>query len=168
MKSQSRPGTTVLAVLTIAASVSLGLVGCSTHPTTPSVSSGTDKSSVSAEAQPLVDVSAIWASHPLPPCPDMLIGNQSAPAGLMLPSDESVAKELAGARSPASESWVRERLGWVNQHLAKTRADIIDANTPGDDSMLRTFDSYVEHVRAELVAGRGSADPTDDIYPEGC
>lgn len=165
MKSQSRPGAMKLVSLAIAASV--GLVGCSSHPTTTSGSSVGETSS-SAQAQSLVDVSAIWASHPLPPCPDMLVGNQSAPAGLMLPSDESVAKELAGVRSPASESWVRERLGWVNQHLAKTRADIIDANTLGDDSMLRTFDSYVEHVRAELVSGRGSADPTDDIYPEGC
>lgn len=166
MKIQSRPGTTVLVGLAIAASV--GVVGCSNHPTTPSGSSAAGETSSSVSARGLVDVAAVWASHPMPPCPDTLIGNATAPAGVTLPSDESVAKELAGVRSPASESWVRERLGWVNQHLAKTRADIIDANTPGDDSMLRTFDSYVEHVRAELVAGRGIADPTDDIYPEGC
>lgn len=153
--------------LAIAATVALGVVGCSAHPTT-SGSSTSGEASSSAEARNLVDVSAVWATHPLPPCPDTLIGNAIAPAGLTLPSDESVAKELVGVRSPASEQWVRDKLGWVTKHLAKTRADIIDANTPGDDSMLRTFDSYVEHVRAELVAGRGSADPTDDIYPEGC
>ncbi|MBN7483686.1 hypothetical protein [Mycobacteroides abscessus] len=153
--------------MAIAASVSLGVVGCS-HPTTPSRSSSAGEAISSASAQPLVDVSAVWATHPMPDCPRVVIGNESAPAGLTLPSAEGVAKELAGVRSPASEGWVRTKLGWVTRHLAKTRADIIDANTPGDDSMLKTFDLYVKHVRTELVAGQGSSDPTDEIYPEGC
>ncbi|MBN7480757.1 hypothetical protein I3U71_09490 [Mycobacteroides abscessus subsp. massiliense] len=63
---------------------------------------------------------------------------------------------------------MREKLGWVTKHLSQTRADIIDANTPGDDSMLKTFDMYVKHVRAELEVGRDSSDPSDAIYPDGC
>lgn len=166
MKSQFRPGATKLAALAIVASV--GLVGCSAHPTsTGSNVSGETSSSVSA--QPLVDVEAVWKTEPLPDCPKPpVLYNGDVPAGLELPDKASVARILAGAKSPAPTSWVREKLGWVTKHLSQTRADIIDANAPGDDSMLKTFDMYVKHVRAELEVGRDSSDPSDAIYPDGC
>lgn len=168
MISQSRRGATVLVSLAIAASVSLGVVGCSTHPTSPSASSGTGKSSVSAEARNMVDVSAIWATHPMPPCPRVIVGNQTAPAGLDLPSDETVAAQLRGVQSPATESWVRTKLGWVTQELAATRADIISDPGVGADAQAIQFGQYVSHVRAELQAGQDIPDTIDKTYPEGC
>ncbi|MDO3064366.1 hypothetical protein [Mycobacteroides abscessus] len=165
MISQSRTGTKSLAALAIAASV--GVVGCS-HPTTTSASSVGETSS-SVATQPLVDVSQVWATEPLPACPKPpVVYNGDVSAGLELPDKASVARILAGAKSPAPTSWVREKLGWVTKHLSQTRADIIDANAPGDDSMLKTFDMYVKHVRAELEVGRDSSDPSDAIYPDGC
>ncbi|SIJ34407.1 hypothetical protein [Mycobacteroides abscessus] len=144
----------------------LVLSGCSTPATTsPSPVAGT---STSSAAQALVDVAAVWASHPMPPCSRVVVGGETASPGIVLPSDETVAQQLAGVRSPASESWVRTKLGWVTKHLSQTRQDIIDANNPGDKSMSKTFDLYIKHVRAELAAGQDSSDPTDAIYPEGC
>ncbi len=169
MKSQSRPGTTKLVGLVIATSVSLGVVGCSHHPTTPSGSSTAGETSSSAQARALVDVEAVWQTEPLPDCPKPpIVFNGDAPQGIALPDKASVARILAGAKSPAPTSWVRTKLGWVTKHLSQTRADIIDANAPGDDSMLKTFDMYVKHVRAELEVGRDSSDPSDAIYPDGC
>lgn len=156
---QSRMGTRTLTALVVALGVSLGAVGCSERPTP----SGTISTSA---ARALVDVEKVWATHPMPPCPRVIVGNQLAPAGLELPSDETVARELQGVRSPAPESWVRTKLGWVTQQLASTRADIISA--PGDNSMSKTFGMYVQHVRSELMMGQDSSDPTDAIYPEGC
>lgn len=164
--TQSRPGATILVVLALALGV--GLVGCSSHPTTPSVSSTSGETSSSVAARALVDVSQVWATHPLPPCPRLVGGNLTAPTGLELPSDETVAKQLAGVRSPGSESWVRTKLGWLTQELAATRADIIDANLPGDRSMLDGFDQYVRHLRDELQVGHDISDPVDKTYPEGC
>ncbi|WP_286142019.1 hypothetical protein [Mycobacterium sp. D16Q16] len=164
--NQSRTGTIKLAALAVAASVSIGVMGCS-HPT-PSGPSTSGETSSSVAARSLVDVSQVWATHPLPPCPRLVGGNLTAPAGLALPSDETVARQLAGVKSPASVSWVRIKLGWLTQELAATRADIIDANLPGDRSMLDGFDQYVRHLRDELQLGHDISDPVDKTYPEGC
>ncbi|MBN7315093.1 hypothetical protein [Mycobacteroides abscessus] len=165
MNTQSRTGTRTLTALVVAFGVGLSVVGCSTHPTTP-----TGSSTISASAaRNLVDVSAVWAEHPMPPCPRVIVGNQPAPAGLELPSDESVAAQLRGVKSPASESWVREKLGWVTKWLAKVRADIIDADTPADNSMTDGFNDYARHVRAELEVGQDIPDSAlDGDFPEGC
>lgn len=165
---QSLTGTKSLAYLAIAATVGLSVVGCS-HPATPSGASSSGTISTSA-ARALVDVAAVWASHPLPDCPRVIIGNSSAPAGLELPSDESVARQLAGVKSPAPESWVREQLGWVTQELATTRADIIsDPSSAGAPAESERFSQYVGHVKAELEAGHGIPDSElDGRFPEGC
>ncbi|SHO82828.1 hypothetical protein [Mycobacteroides abscessus] len=165
MKSQFRPGTTVLVALAIATSV--GVVGCSTHPTS-SGSSGAGQSS-SASAQPLVDVSQVWATHPLPPCPRVVVGNVTAPAGLELPSDETVAAQLQGVKSPASERWVRTKLGWVTKELSVTRAGVVDtAGTAGAEAQVKDFRLYIDHIRAELIAGHDIPSDLDETYPEGC
>lgn len=168
--TQSRPGASTLAFLVVAFGVSIGAVGCSSeHPTTTSGPSGTGESSSSAEARPLVDVEKVWQSEPLPDCPKPpIVFNGDAPQGLPLPGKASVAKQLAGAQSPAPEQWVRTKLGWITQELAATRADIIDANTPDDSSMQNGFEQYVMHVRDELQAGHDISDPIDKTYPEGC
>lgn len=167
--SQSRTGTTKLVALFVAASVSFGVVGCSTHPTTHSGSSGAGEPSVSAEARRMVDVSQVWATHPLPPCPRLVGGNLTAPAGLEMPSDESVARQLAGVRSPGSESWVRTKLGWITKWLAKVRGDIISDPGIGAREQAEGFKDYVSHVRSELVAGQDIADSSlDGDYPDGC
>ncbi|SLF09217.1 hypothetical protein [Mycobacteroides abscessus] len=166
--TQSRPGAKVLASLVIVLGMSIGVVGCSGEHPAPSGPSTSGETSSSVTAQNMVDVEQVWAEHPMPDCPRVVIGNQSAPAGLGLPSDETVAEQLQGVRSPGSDAWVREKLGWIAKHLSQTRADIIDAYSPGDDSMLKTFNSYVKHVRVELQAGKDSSDPTDAIYPDGC
>lgn len=169
MKSQSRPRTTKLVGLVIAACASLGVVGCSHHPTTPSGSSTAGETSSSAQARALVDVEAVWATHPMPPCPRVVIGNASAPAGLELPSNETVAAQLRGVESPAPEGWVRGKLGWVTKWLAKVRADIIsDPGSAGSNAEKETFKSYVKHVSDELRAGKNHLDSTDSIYTEGC
>ncbi|WP_237079648.1 hypothetical protein [Mycobacteroides abscessus] len=162
--SQSRSGATILVSMAVALGVGMSMVGCtSVHPTT-----GASTISTSA-AHELVDVFAVWASHPMPPCPRVVIGNHSAPVGLELPSDETVAAQFQGVKSPGSESWVRAKLGWVTKWLAKVRADIVDANTPGDSSMTEGFNDYVRHVRAELEAGQDITDSAlDGDYPEGC
>ncbi|SLI41282.1 Uncharacterised protein [Mycobacteroides abscessus subsp. massiliense] len=165
---QTRPGTRTLASLVIASVVGLSVVGCSTHPTTPTVSSTSGTISTTA-AHELVDVEAVWATHPMPPCPRVIVGNASAPAGLELPSDESVAAQLRGVKSPAPESLVRAKLGWVTMWLAKVRADITsDPASAGSKAEKKTFDSHVEHVGDELRAGQDSSSPTDSIYSEGC
>lgn len=164
---QSRPSTTILATLAIA--ISVGLVGCSTHPT-PSGSSSAGETSSSAEARNLVDVAAVWASHPMPDCPRVVIGNATASPGLVLPSDESVAESLRGVRSPAPEGWVRKKLGWVTKWLGKTRADIIsDPSSPGVPAQSKRFGLYVEHIKSELTAGQDISDSAlDGRFPEGC
>lgn len=164
---QSRPSTTILATLAIA--ISVGLVGCSTHPT-PSGASATGQASSSVVARARVDVSAVWATHPMPDCPRVVIGSASAPAGLELPSDETVAKQLAGVKSPAPEEWVRKKLGWVTKWLGKTRADIIsDPSSPGVPAQSKRFGLYVEHIKSELTAGQDISDSAlDGRFPEGC
>ncbi|SLB99682.1 hypothetical protein [Mycobacteroides abscessus] len=168
--NQSRPGTKILAALAIALGVSIGVVGCgSTHPTTSGSSSAGETSS-SASAQNMVDVSAVWVTHPMPDCPRVVIGNATASPGLVLPDDASVARQLAGVRSPGSESWVREKLGWVTKWLGKTRADIIsDPSSPGVPAQSKRFSQYVEHIRTELEAGKDISDSAlDGRFPEGC
>ncbi len=153
----------------LALALGVSVVGCSSHPTTPSGASSTGESSSSAEARQTVDVSQVWATEPLPDCPKPpVVYNGDVPAGLELPDKASVARILAGAESPAPESWVREKLGWVTQNLAKTRADIIKADMPSDSSMTDGFRDYVVHVRAELVVGKDIPDDLDGIFPEGC
>ncbi|SKP38434.1 hypothetical protein [Mycobacteroides abscessus] len=170
MTSQSRPSTTQLVVgLTVAFGVGLSVVGCSSEHPTPSGASTSGTISTTA-AQGLVDVAAVWASHPMPPCPRVIVGNQSAPAGLELPSDDSVAAQLADVMSPAPESWVREKLGWVTQALSVTRADIIDNSDAGDANSAENkgFQRYVGHVKDELKVGHDIANDVDGDYPEGC
>lgn len=158
-----------LAALVLTVGVGAGAVGCGQHSTITAVPSGTAETSSSVSAQSLVDVSAVWATKPLPPCTDYLGSDLTVPPGLSVPDHDSVAKILAGVKSPGSETWVKTKLGWMTKWLAKVRADIIsDPDSSGSKAEKKTFDSYVEHVRAELVAGRSGADPTDDIYPEGC
>ncbi|SLF01758.1 hypothetical protein [Mycobacteroides abscessus] len=166
--TQSRTGTRTLTALVVASVVGLSVVGCTPHPTTPTGSNGAGELSSSASAHALVDVSAVWATHPLPPCPRVIVGNVSAPADLELPSDETVAEQLRGVRSPGSESWVRTKLGWVTQWLSKTRADIVYANAPGDNSTRDTFGEYVKHIRDELREGRDIPSDLDSRFPEGC
>ncbi|WP_131823922.1 hypothetical protein [Mycobacteroides abscessus] len=168
--SQSRPGTKVLTALAIALGVSLGVVGCGTeHPTT-SASSTSGETSSSVAARSLVDVSAVWATHPMPDCPRVIVGNQSAPAGLELPDDASVARLLAGVRSPGSPQWVRTKLGWVTMWLAQTRAGIIDhPESPSVHATVTRFDQYGEHIRLELSSGQDIPDSDlDGRFPEGC
>ncbi|WP_157931798.1 hypothetical protein [Mycobacteroides abscessus] len=166
--TQSRPCAMKLAALVIATTVGTGTVGCSAHPT-PSVSSSAGETSSSAAARTMVDVEAVWQTEPLPDCPKPpIVFNGDAPQGITLPDKASVAKELAGAKSPATETWVRTKLGWVTQNLAKTRADIIEANMPSDSSMKDGFRDYVVHVRTELIAGKDIPDDLDGIFPEGC
>ncbi|SIE27072.1 hypothetical protein [Mycobacteroides abscessus] len=165
---QSRRDTKVLASLVIATTVGLSVVGCSTHPTTTG-SNGTGTISTTA-AHEMVDVSAVWATHPMPDCPRVIVGNQPAPVGLELPSNETVARQLAGVRSPGSESWVREKLGWVTMWLAQTRAGIIDhPESPSVHATVTRFDQYVEHIRLELSSGQDIPDSDlDGRFPEGC
>lgn len=167
---QSRPGTRTLVALVIAATVAMSVVGCSSEHPTPTGSNGAGTASTSASAQSLVDVAAVWASHPMPDCPRVIIGNVSAPAGLELPDDESVARELRGVKSPAPESWVRTKLGWVTQALSVTRADIIDDSDAGDANTAENkgFQRYVGHVKDELKVGHDIANDVDGDYPEGC
>lgn len=166
--TQSRPGTTKLVGLALALGV--GVVGCSSHPTTPTASSTAGESSSSVVAQGLVDVAAVWETHPMPPCARVVIGNATASPGLVLPSDESVAEVLRGVRSPAPEEWVREKLGWVTKWLGKTRADIIsDPSSPGVPAQSKRFGLYVEHIKSELTAGQDISDSAlDGRFPEGC
>ncbi|MBN7434249.1 hypothetical protein I3U64_17815 [Mycobacteroides abscessus subsp. abscessus] len=81
-----------------------------------------------------------------------------------------MAQQLAGVQSPASEVWVRTKLGWVTKWLAQTRADIIpDPSTPGARAEGKRFGQYVEHVRDELEAGHDISKPDlDGRFPEGC
>lgn len=156
-----------LVALTIALGVSV--VGCSSHPTTPSGSSVSGESSVSAEARVLVDVSAVWATEPLPDCPKPpIVFNGDAPQGIAVPDKASVARILAGAKSPATESWVREKLGWVTQWLAQTRAGIIADPGAGAKEQANMFTEWVTHVREELQEGRDIASDLDGAFPEGC
>ncbi|WP_157931938.1 hypothetical protein [Mycobacteroides abscessus] len=169
MKSQFRPGTTKLVALAIAATVGTGTVGCSAHPT-PSVSSSAGETSSSAQARALVDVEAVWATHPMPNCPKPPIERNggAVPAGIELPTEKTVSDIIGDAKSPASEEWVRAKLGWVTQWLLKTRADIITDPGVGADAQSKMFSDYVSHVRDELQAGRNIERELDGSYPEEC
>ncbi|PVB14796.1 hypothetical protein DDJ68_13075 [Mycobacteroides abscessus] len=79
-----------------------------------------------------------------------------------------MARQLAGVRSPGSESWVREKLGWVSMWLAKVRADIISDPGVGAREQDQGFNDYVNHVRAELQAAKDISSELDSIFPEGC
>lgn len=167
--SQSRPGATILIGLAIAATVGLSVVGCSSTQPTPSRSSGTTETSISAQARPLVDVEKVWATKPLPPCDDYLGSDLTVPPGLSVPDHDGVARSLAGVQSPGSETWVRTKLGWLDMWLAQTRAGIIDhPDSPAVKSKVETFDDYVEHVRSELGAGKNIPSDLDSIFPEAC
>lgn len=153
---------------TLSIATVVALAGCSTPATTsPSPVAGT---STSSAPQSLVDVAVVWGSHPMPDCPRVVKGNATASPGIVLPSDETVAQQLAGVQSPAAESWVRTKLGWVTKWLVQTRADIIpDPSTPGARAESKRFRQYVEHVRDELEAGHDISKPDlDGRFPEGC
>ncbi|MBV6362617.1 hypothetical protein HZD78_21975 [Mycobacteroides chelonae] len=169
MKPKSRSGATKLVGLALALGVSV--VGCSSHPTTPSASSGMGESSSStAQARPLVDVAAVWATHPMPDCPKPPIQRNggAVPAGIELPTESTVSEILGDVKSPASEAWVRTKLGWVTQWLLKTRADIVTDPGVGADAQSKMFSDYVSHVRDELQAGRNIERELDGSYPEEC
>lgn len=170
MKLESRYGTSKLVGLAIAATLTVGLVGCATPATTATGANTSGETSSSVSAQSLVDVAAVWATHPLPDCPKPPIKRNGGqvPLGIELPTESTVSDILAGTKSPAPEQWVRTKLGWVTQELLAARADIIAANAPGDDSMLEGFKRYVSHVRDELQAGHDVSNPIDKTYPEGC
>lgn len=164
--TQFRTAATTLVALAIATTV--GLVGCSHHPTT-SGSSSTGETSSSTATRALVDVSAVWQSEPLPNCPKPpIVFNGDAPQGIALPDKASVARILAGAKSPAAESWVRMKLGWVTQWLAQTRAGIIADPGAGAKEQANMFTEWVTHVREELQEGRDIASDLDGAFPEGC
>ncbi|RIS81302.1 hypothetical protein D2E44_14685 [Mycobacteroides abscessus] len=117
----------------------------------------------------MVDVSAVWATHPMPDCPRVVKGNATSSPGIVLPSDEAVAQQLAGVQSPASEGWVRTKLGWVTMWLAQTRAGIIASPGPNVAATNKRFGQYVERIRTELQAGKDIPDPDlDGRFPEGC
>lgn len=167
--TQSRPGTTTLVSLAITLSMS---VGCSNstdgHPTAVSASSTSGTISTTAG---LVDVEKVWETEPLPDCPKPpIVYNGPVPAGLELPSKSSVSEQLAGVKSPGAEGWVREKLGWVTQELAATRAGILDhPESPSVHATNTRFGQYVVHVRSELQAGQDISDPSlDGRFPEGC
>lgn len=147
---------------TLAVATVVALAGCSTATSTNPVAS--------TSTQALVDVAAVWASHPMPPCSRVVVGDETASPGIVLPSDETVAQQLAGVQSPASESWVRTKLGWVSQALSITRADIIGnvSGASANKAEIKGFERYVRHVRDELSVGRDISNPVDGDYPEGC
>ncbi|WP_237112276.1 hypothetical protein [Mycobacteroides abscessus] len=166
MISQSRSGTKSLASLVVAFGVGLGVVGCSTHPTTPTGASGSVSTTA---ARNLVDVSALWETKPLPPCTDYLGTDLTVPPGLSVPDHDSVTRILAGVKSPGSIEWVKTKLGWLDKALSETRADMVSYNgTPGGDSQLQDFKNYVEHVKIELAQGQDIHSPLDLTYPEVC
>lgn len=167
---QSRTGTRTLVSLFIASVVGLSVVGCSTHPTTLTGASTTGTISTSAPSRALVDVAAVWATHPLPDCPKAPIGRNGGvvPSGLELPTESTVSEILGDVKSPGSESWVREQLGWLTQWLLKTRADIISDPGVGAREQFTGFEDYVSHVRAELQVGKSIPSDLDSIFPEGC
>lgn len=155
-----------LVALALTFGVGASVIGCSASGTPTAPLSSTISTT---ENRPLVDVAKVWATHPLPPCKDYLGTDRAVPPGISVPDYDSVAKELAGVKSTGSESWVRTKLGWLDRALAETRAGIIDANAPGDDTELRGFQRYVTHVKTELQAGRDITDSdADGDYPEGC
>ncbi|AWG55008.1 hypothetical protein DDT53_12730 [Mycobacteroides abscessus] len=167
-KMQSRPGATKLVGLALALSV--GTVGCSSHPT-PSGPISAGESSSSAQARPLVDVEAVWATHPLPDCPKPPIERNggAVPAGIELPTESTVSEILGDVKSPASEAWVRTKLGWVTQWLLQTRAGIVATSGANSTVTNRRFHQYIEHIRAEMEAGQDISDSAlDGRFPEGC
>ncbi|SHP92666.1 hypothetical protein [Mycobacteroides abscessus] len=155
-----------LTALVLALGVGASTIGCSASGTP----APTGSSTISTSASALVDVEAVWQTEPLPDCPKpLIVFNGAVPPGLSLPDKASVARQLAGVKSPGSPQWVKTKLGWVTKALGETRADIVHVNLPGDDTGLHGFERYVEHVKAELQAGLDIPDSdTDGDYLEGC
>ncbi|SHX81792.1 hypothetical protein [Mycobacteroides abscessus] len=158
-----------LVVLALTFSVGASTIGCSgaSTPTAPLSST----ISTTAPSRALVDAAAVWAEHPLPPCKDYLGTDLTVPPGISVPDYDSVAKELAGVKSPGDESWVRTKLGWLDMWLAQTRAAILDH--PEDSNVVHAtntrFGKYVEHLRAELQSGRDISDSSlDSRFPQEC
>lgn len=155
-----------LVALALTFGVGASGIGCSASgtPTAP------QSSTISTTAAPnLVDVAAVWQTEPLPDCPKPpIVFNGSVPPGLSLPDKTSVARELQGVKSPASESWVRTKLGWVTQELASTRADIISDPGVGAKEQSEMFVEWVTHVREELREGHDIPSELDGAYPEEC
>lgn len=157
-----------LVVLALTFSVGASAIGCGQHSIAPTTSPQGELSS-SVSARNLVDVSALWATKPLPPCDDYLGTDLTVPPGLSVPDHDGVAKILAGVKSPGSIEWVKTKLGWLDKALSETRADMVSYNgTPGGDSQLQDFKNYVEHVKIELAQGQDIDSPLDLTYPEAC
>lgn len=157
-----------LVVLALTFSVGASAIGCSASGT-PTVPLSSTISITAAHA--LVNVDKMWATHPLPPCKDYLGTDRAVPPGISVPDYDSVAKELAGVKSPGDESWVRTKLGWLDMWLAQTRAAILDH--PEDSNLVHAtntrFGKYVEHLRAELQSGRDISDSSlDSRFPQEC
>ncbi|SKU12397.1 MULTISPECIES: hypothetical protein [Mycobacteroides] len=155
-----------LAVLALTFGVGASTIGCSGASTPTAPLSSTISTSAAHE---MVDVSAVWQTEPLPDCPKPpIVFNGSVPPGLSLPDKASVARQLAGVKSPASEEWVRTKLGWVTQELAATRADLISDPGVGAKEQSEMFVEWVTHVREELRDGHDIASDLDGAFPEGC
>lgn len=158
-----------LAALVFTVGVGASVVGCGQHSTITAVPSSAGETSSPASAHPMVDVSAVWATKPLPPCDDYLRTDLTAPPGLSVPDHNGVARSLAGVKSPGDESWVKTKLGWLDMWLAQTRAGIIDhPESPAVKAKVETFDDYVGHVRSELGAGKNIPSDLDSLFPEAC
>ncbi|WP_237086572.1 hypothetical protein [Mycobacteroides abscessus] len=157
-----------LAVLALTFGVGASTIGCSASGTPTAPLSSTI--STTAPSRALVDAAAVWAEHPLPPCPDYPGERGGAtPPGLSLPDHDSVEKQLAGVQSPGDVGWVRTKLGWLTQWLSQTRGGIIKANNPTDTWAQDDFNDYVQHVKAELQVGHDVSDSAlDGDYPERC
>lgn len=165
--------TRTLVSLVTAGTLVGGIVGCGGGQTHEVVVKGTSGVGVTSPSVPVgqgVDVEKVWATHPLPDCPEPpIIGNVTAPPGVTMPSEESVDTTFRGVRSPTSESWVRTKLGWVDMWLIDTRAGIADKGDPETSKELTAhFSKYVNHVKDELVAGHDINAPIDSSFPEGC
>ncbi|WP_236737964.1 hypothetical protein [Mycobacteroides abscessus] len=158
-----------LAALVLTVGVGAGVVGCGQHSTITAVPSSAGETSSSASAHPMVDVSAVWATKPLPPCDDYLGSDLTVPPGLSVPNHDSVAKTLAGVRSPGTLEWVKTKLGWLDKALSETRAGVIaSAGTAGAKAQAQDFQRYVEHVRDELQSGRDITSDLDSTFIERC
>lgn len=160
-----------LAALVITLGVGASAVGCGQHSTSTAVPSGTRETSSSVAAHQTIDVSAVWATKPLPPCDDYLGTDLTVPPGLSVPNHDSVAKTLAGVKSPGSIEWVKMKLGWLGMWLAQTRAAILDH--PEDSNLVHAtntrFGKYVEHLHAELQSGQDISDSSlDSRFPQEC
>lgn len=158
----------------VAAALAIGLVGCGHAGTAAEPTAGVSGEST-AQSGPGVDVPKIWATNPLPDCPDVAADNNfpDPQPGVEIPTKETVAAALKDVQSPASEEWVHTELGWVTQNLLSVRSSILSTSVVEQASVGRTetrgFNRYMKHVIVELQAGHNIPDASlDPLYPEVC